>query len=63
MIVTQESSMSRAQSPPVPARKNQLRAEGTVNYYACNLDYVFLSFFFLFFKLFMLKNGLPDVAK
>lgn len=25
---SQESSMSRAQSPPVPARKNQLRAEG-----------------------------------
>lgn len=25
---SQESAMSRAQSPPVPARKNQLRAEG-----------------------------------
>lgn len=26
--VQQESSVSRPQSPPVPARKNQLRAEG-----------------------------------
>lgn len=32
MIVKQERSVSRAQSPPVPARKNQLRAEGRVNY-------------------------------
>ena len=32
MIIKQERSVSRAQSPPVPARKNQLRAEGRVNY-------------------------------
>lgn len=30
MTVKQERSVSRAQSPPVPARKNQLRAEGRV---------------------------------
>lgn len=52
---SQESSMSGAQSPPVPARKNQLRAEG--RQYTCNLEAVY------FFSHLRIITELQRVAK